>query len=99
MKRIIALITLTVLASAHAESYKAPKFKLPDAKPEAAKVQKSSWDDESHFKIEESAEAERDLASSPERESDWAKPEDKPAPVPQKKDDARIIPWKMMDKN
>lgn len=99
MKRIIALITLTVFASAYADSYKAPNFKLPASKPESAKAQKSSWDDESHFKIEESAEAERDLASSPDRESEWAKPEDKqPAPAPQK-DDARIIPWKMMDKN
>lgn len=96
MKRVIALLTLISVTQAYADSYKAPSFKMPDSKPSDVKTQKASWDDESHFKIEESAEAERDLASSPDREAEWAKPSE---PAPSKApDDARIIPWKMIDK-
>lgn len=98
MKQFMALILLTALTSAFAEGYKAPSFKMPTSKPVDAKAKKTAWDDESHFKVEEGVEAERDLASSPERDADWAKPE-APAPEVPAKDEGRIIPWKMIDKH
>lgn len=97
MKYLMSLALLMVFTVAHADAYKAPSFKMPSSKPAPAQAQKTSWDDESHFKIEEGVEPERDLASSPDREADWAKPES-PVPAPPAKEEGRIIPWKMMDK-
>ena len=74
MKAMIALMAIFSFSHVYADAYKAPKFKLPKAQAVEAKTQKAHWDDESHFKIEESPEAERDLASSPDREAEWAKP-------------------------
>lgn len=98
MKRLFAIMTILASTMAMADSYKAPSFKLPKSKTVDAKTQKPHWDDESHFKVDESVEAERDLASSPERDADWAKPSEPEAVKPAQKDDARIIPWKMIDK-
>ncbi|PIP88891.1 MAG: hypothetical protein COW01_08430 [Bdellovibrionales bacterium CG12_big_fil_rev_8_21_14_0_65_38_15] len=99
MKRLFAILILSSASIVMAESYKAPSFKMPSKKPVDAKAQKSAWDDESHFKVEESIEAERDLASSPERDADWAKPSDQEVVAPAAKDEGKIIPWKMIDKN
>lgn len=99
MKRLFAVLILSSASIVMAESYKAPSFKMPSKKPVDAKAQKSAWDDESHFKVEESIEAERDLASSPERDADWAKPSDQQVVAPAAKDEGKIIPWKMIDKN
>ncbi len=95
MKRVIVITALLFASAAAAESYKAPSFKMPSDKTVDSKAKKASWDDESHFRVQEGPEAERDLASSPERESDWAKPNEAVAPTP-KKDEPKIIPWKMM---
>ncbi len=99
MKKLFAILILSSSTLATAESYKAPSFKMPSNIPVDAKAQKSAWDDESHFKVEESIEAERDLASSPERDTDWAKPVDQEVVAPAGKDEGKIIPWKMIDKN
>lgn len=95
MKRLIACMALLTVSSVWADSYKAPQFKMPTGKTVDSKAQKAHWDDESHFRVQESPEAERDLASSPERESDWAKPNEVREPAA-KKDEPKIIPWKMM---